>query len=59
MLHLQGHTGCVNSALFSECGNFVFTGSDDTRINVYNLHNGSLEESISTAHAGTNTYFIL
>ena len=52
MFSLQGHIGCVNSALFSECGNYVFTGSDDTRVNVYNLHTGFLEESISTAHAG-------
>ena len=54
MFFLQGHTGCVNSALFSECGNYVFTGSDDTRVNVHNLHTGFLEESISTAHAGIN-----
>ena len=59
MFFLQGHTGCVNSALFSECGNYVFTGSDDTRVNVHNLHTGFLEESISTAHAGINYTFVV
>lgn len=47
---LKGHRGCVNSVLFSETGEYIFTGSDDTRVNLYQSNSGSLIESFRTLH---------
>ena len=52
---LEGHQGCVNTVLFSECGEYVYTGSDDTCINIYHLHTGVREKNIRTTH--TNNIF--
>eukprot|EP01038_Epipyxis_sp_PR26KG_P010942 gene10942-14692_t len=52
---LYGHKGCVNSVFFSDDGNLIFTGSDDTKVNIYNSESGDLVESIQTLH--TNNVF--
>ena len=52
---LEGHEGCVNTALFSEDGDFVITGSDDTEINLYRLHANMMTQKIPTIH--TNNIF--
>eukprot|EP01035_Chromulina_nebulosa_P021342 gene21342-27651_t len=41
-----GHTGCVNSVLFSEDGNLIYTGSDDTKINIYDTNTCVLKNRI-------------
>lgn len=51
---LEGHTGCVNSILFSECGTQIITGSDDLNINFYDL-NGEMINHMATVH--TNNIF--
>jgi WD40 repeat protein len=51
---LEGHTGCVNSILFSECGSKIITGSDDMNINIYDL-NGEIIDHMNTMH--TNNIF--
>jgi WD40 repeat protein len=51
---LEGHTGCVNSILFSECGSRIITGSDDMNINIYDL-NGEIIDHMNTMH--TNNVF--
>lgn len=53
--NLTGHQGCVNTILFSEDGNIVYTGSDDTKVNIYDVDTGTLKTSISTRH--TNNIF--
>mmetsp|Transcript_22582 Transcript_22582/g.32466 ORF Transcript_22582/g.32466 Transcript_22582/m.32466 type:complete len:564 (-) Transcript_22582:66-1757(-) len=53
---LTGHRGCVNSVLFSECGNLIYTGSDDTNVNIYNVHSGKLIETMNTIHTGNIFY---
>jgi len=35
---LAGHRGCVNTVLFSWDGNTIYTGSDDTFINIYDTY---------------------
>jgi WD repeat-containing protein 42A len=47
---LRGHDGCVNSVLFSDTGEFIFTGSDDTKVNIYSSNTGKLLKSINTIH---------
>jgi WD40 repeat protein len=53
-LLLEGHSGCVNSILFSECGSQIITGSDDTNVNFYDL-NGEIVNHMTTMH--TNNVF--
>lgn len=52
---LAQHQGCVNSVLFSNCGDYIFTGSDDRHVHLYDTHSGELLDKISTAH--TNNIF--
>ena len=51
---LEGHSGCVNSIVFSECGSQIITASDDLNINFYNL-DGEMINHINTIH--TNNVF--
>ena len=51
---LEGHTGCVNSILFSECGTLIITGSDDLNINFFDL-DGEMVNHMATVH--TNNIF--
>jgi WD repeat-containing protein 42A len=52
---LRGHSGCVNTVLFSQDGRHIFTGSDDTNVNIYGTENGELVESFNSVH--TNNIF--
>ena len=52
---LKGHRGCVNSVLYSNDGNFVYTGSDDTYVHIYDADSGNLKVKIPTKH--TNNVF--
>ena len=52
---LKGHSGCVNSVLFSQDGQYIFTGSDDTNINIYSTETSELKESFPSIH--TNNIF--
>lgn len=52
---LKGHSGCVNTVLFSQDGQHIFTGSDDTNINIYDTESGELVESFPSIH--TNNIF--
>jgi WD40 repeat protein len=51
---LEGHTGCVNSIVFSECGSQIITASDDLKINFYDL-DGEMVNHMNTIH--TNNVF--
>jgi len=52
---LKGHSGCVNSVLFSEEGRHIYTGSDDTNVNIYLAETAEMVDSFSTIH--TNNIF--
>jgi WD40 repeat protein len=52
---LEGHSGCVNSVLFSESGSHIYTGSDDTYVNIYDSMSGKKVDSFKTTH--TNNIF--
>jgi WD40 repeat protein len=52
----RGHRGCVNSVVFSDDGNTVITGSDDTCVNYYSVESGELVSSFATAHT-RNIFF--
>ncbi len=38
---LEGHSGCVNTVGFSDCGDLLISGSDDKRIILWNTHTGT------------------
>eukprot|EP01041_Mallomonas_annulata_P005665 gene5665-11435_t len=52
---LSGHGGCVNSILIFDDGRRVITGSDDTKIKIFELSSGAHKQTISTIH--TNNIF--
>jgi WD repeat-containing protein 42A len=47
---LKGHTGCVNTILFNESGQHVISGSDDKKVNIYDVNTGSLLAKYKTIH---------
>lgn len=47
---LEGHTGCVNSIQFSECGSQIITASDDLNINFWDL-SGEMINHMPTIHS--------
>eukprot|EP01137_Pigoraptor_chileana_P002223 Opistho-2@2263 len=47
---LKGHSGCVNTVAWNESGELLLTGSDDHRLNVYNVRNEKLIHSVETGH---------
>jgi WD repeat-containing protein 42A len=49
---LAGHRGCVNTVLFSWDGNTIYTGSDDTYINIYDTY--PAETAPTTASAASS-----
>jgi len=49
---LDGHRGCVNSAMFSNAGDVLYTGSDDQCVHIYNPNNGRLLKQLTTPHTG-------
>ncbi|KAF9109916.1 hypothetical protein BGX27_006994 [Mortierella sp. AM989] len=49
---LGGHTGCVNTIAWDETGEFLLTGSDDLRLNIYRpLDPKPLVHSIPSGHS--------
>ena len=53
---LTGHTGCVNSILFSDCGSYAITASDDTKINLYDVATGERTARLHTKHVNNIFY---
>ena len=53
---LKGHTGCVNSVLFSNDGGFIYTGSDDTDVNIYEIDSLKKVETLRTVHTSNIFY---
>lgn len=47
---LEGHQGCVNAISWNSSGSLMISGSDDTRINIWNYSNRNLLHSIDTGH---------
>lgn len=48
---LKKHTGCVNTVAWSACGRYIITGSDDTRICIWDWeNNGKLKSCFTTGH---------
>ncbi|KAM1119961.1 hypothetical protein ACFX13_044861 [Malus domestica] len=47
---LEGHQGCVNSIAWNSNGSLLISGSDDTRINIWNYPSRKLLHSIETGH---------
>ncbi|BFG19391.1 hypothetical protein CerSpe_056640 [Prunus speciosa] len=47
---LEGHQGCVNSIAWNSRGSLLISGSDDTRINIWNYASRKLLHSIETGH---------
>lgn len=48
---MEGHRGCVNALAWNSKGSLLLSGSDDTRINLWNYANLELMHSIETGHA--------
>eukprot|EP01122_Echinamoeba_exundans_P001416 TRINITY_DN1147_c0_g1_i1.p1 TRINITY_DN1147_c0_g1~~TRINITY_DN1147_c0_g1_i1.p1 ORF type:complete len:618 (-),score=103.64 TRINITY_DN1147_c0_g1_i1:53-1906(-) len=48
---LKAHTGCVNTVGWSENGELLISGSDDTSLCIWNYHeNGALKQQFATGH---------
>lgn len=48
---LEGHQSCVNSVAWNSNGSLLISGSDDTRINIWNYSSRKLLHSIETGHS--------
>ncbi|CAL0327345.1 unnamed protein product [Lupinus luteus] len=48
---LEGHLGCVNAVAWNSKGSLLISGSDDTRINIWNYSDRKLLHSIDTGHS--------
>ncbi|KAL6867261.1 hypothetical protein ACP4OV_015285 [Aristida adscensionis] len=48
---MEGHTGCVNAIAWNASGSLLISGSDDTRINIWNYNNRELLHDIDTGHS--------
>lgn len=53
---LEGHDGCVNSVLFSNNGDRILTGSDDTIIKIFDSFSTECVDSIRTIHRNNIFY---
>ena len=49
---LEGHGGCVNTTKFTNDGNVVITGSDDTNIKLWDWRTGECLLTVETLHTG-------
>ncbi|MED6172780.1 Protein ALTERED SEED GERMINATION 2 [Stylosanthes scabra] len=47
---LEGHLGCVNAVAWNSSGSLLISGSDDTRVNIWNYADRKLLHSIDTGH---------
>jgi WD and tetratricopeptide repeat-containing protein 1 len=52
---MEGHLGCVNDIAWNSKGSLLISGSDDTRINIWNYTDKKLRHSIDTGHS-TNIF---
>nr|GLL48120.1 WD and tetratricopeptide repeats protein 1-like isoform X1 [Ipomoea trifida] len=48
---LEGHQGCVNTIAWNSRGSLLISGSDDTKMNIWNYSNHKLLHSIETGHS--------
>ncbi|XP_020400929.1 DDB1- and CUL4-associated factor 8 isoform X2 [Zea mays] len=48
---MEGHVGCVNAIAWNSSGSLLVSGSDDTRINLWNYNNRELVHDIDTGHS--------
>ncbi|GAQ78710.1 hypothetical protein KFL_000170560 [Klebsormidium nitens] len=48
---LEGHTGCVNSIAWNKSGSLLVSGSDDTRVNVWDYGSRRLLYSVDSGHS--------
>ncbi|XP_065649560.1 WD and tetratricopeptide repeats protein 1 isoform X2 [Hydra vulgaris] len=49
---LEEHTGCVNCLEWSSCGDYLLSGSDDTRIILWDVRKRKSSVKINTTHQG-------
>ncbi|KAI8352514.1 WD40-repeat-containing domain protein [Blakeslea trispora] len=48
---LPGHSGCINTLDWSALGDLLLTGSDDTKLNIYSMHDDyKILNTIDTGH---------
>ncbi|EME27124.1 WD and tetratricopeptide repeats protein 1 isoform 1 [Galdieria sulphuraria] len=47
---LKGHSGCVNRLSFNEEGSLLLSGSDDCRLLVWDVAEGTLRDQVETGH---------
>ncbi|XP_024526260.1 WD and tetratricopeptide repeats protein 1 isoform X2 [Selaginella moellendorffii] len=47
---LEGHNGCVNSLAWNTTGSLLLSGSDDTRVNVWDYNTRKLLQSVDSGH---------
>ncbi|KAF3326482.1 WD and tetratricopeptide repeats protein 1 isoform X2 [Carex littledalei] len=52
---MEGHLGCVNAIAWNSKGSLLISGSDDTKINIWNYTDKKLRHSINTGHS-TNIF---
>ncbi|KAJ4796571.1 hypothetical protein LUZ62_047817 [Rhynchospora pubera] len=48
---MEGHLGCVNAIAWNSKGSLLISGSDDTKINIWNYADKRLRHSIDTGHS--------
>ncbi|KAF0911231.1 hypothetical protein E2562_007999 [Oryza meyeriana var. granulata] len=48
---MEGHLGCVNAIAWNSNGSLLLSGSDDTRIGIWNYDNRKLVHDIETGHS--------
>eukprot|EP00741_Cyanophora_paradoxa_P012455 tig00020610_g12034.t1 len=49
---LESHTGCVNTVVWNSDGGLLVSGSDDTRIKIWDMNRLQLKHSFDTEHEG-------
>lgn len=48
---MEGHQGCVNAITWNSDGSMLLSGSDDTRVNLWDYSNRKLVHSIDSGHS--------
>eukprot|EP00250_Pteridium_aquilinum_P006788 c16632_g1_i1 orf=293-2560(+) len=48
---MEGHQGCVNTITWNSEGSMLLSGSDDTRVNLWDYSNRKLVHSIDSGHS--------
>eukprot|EP00897_Mesotaenium_endlicherianum_P003047 jgi/Mesen1/2770/ME000170S01877 len=47
---MEGHSGCVNAIAWNKSGTLLVSGSDDTRVNIWNYATRQLAHSVDSGH---------